>query len=84
LATLSQRDREILALRFGGDLTGREIADVVGLSRVNVQQILSRSLRSLRAVLESGVSAAAGAQASGPTPNTPSAATSRQQTPEVA
>ena len=73
-----------LALRFGGDLTGREIAAVVGLSRVNVQQILSRSLRSLRAMLESGVFAAAGAQASGPTPNTPSAATSRQPVPEVA
>jgi RNA polymerase sigma factor (sigma-70 family) len=52
LATLSQRDREVVALRFGGDLSGPEIAALLGLSLANVQQILSRSLRRLRAELE--------------------------------
>ena len=52
LATLSQRDREVIALRFGGDLTGPEIAELTGLSLANVQQILSRSLRRLRTALE--------------------------------
>jgi RNA polymerase sigma-70 factor (ECF subfamily) len=52
LAQLSDREREILALRFGGDLAGPEIAEVVGLSYVNVQQITSRALRRMRAVLE--------------------------------
>jgi RNA polymerase sigma factor (sigma-70 family) len=52
LATLSPRDREIVALRFGADLTGPEIATSTGLSLANVQQILSRSLRKLRAELE--------------------------------
>lgn len=52
LATLSQRDREVVALRFGGDLTGPEIAELLDLSLANVQQILSRSLRRLRAELE--------------------------------
>lgn len=52
LGQLSRRDREIVALRFGGDLTGPEIAELTGLSLVNVQQILSRSLRRLRAELE--------------------------------
>ena len=52
LATLSQRDREVIALRFGGDLTGPEIAALLDLSLSNVQQILSRSLRRLRAELE--------------------------------
>jgi RNA polymerase sigma factor (sigma-70 family) len=52
LATLVPRDREIVALRFGGDLTGPEIAALTGLSVANVQQILSRSLRRLRAELE--------------------------------
>lgn len=52
LATLGQRDREVIALRFGGDLTGPEIADLLGLSLANVQQIVSRSLRKLRAELE--------------------------------
>jgi RNA polymerase sigma-70 factor (ECF subfamily) len=51
LAALSNRDREILALRFGGDLTGPEIAEMLGLTLANVQQIVSRSLRKLRALL---------------------------------
>lgn len=54
LAQLSDRDREVLALRFGGDLTGPEIAELTGLSLANVQQILSRSLRKLRELLEAG------------------------------
>jgi RNA polymerase sigma-70 factor (ECF subfamily) len=48
LAQLGRREREIVALRFGGDLTGPEIADLTGLTLANVQQILSRSLRRLR------------------------------------
>jgi RNA polymerase sigma factor (sigma-70 family) len=54
LAELAPRDREVLALRFGGDLNGPEIAAMTGLSLANVQQILSRSLRRLRARLEGG------------------------------
>jgi RNA polymerase sigma-70 factor (ECF subfamily) len=50
--TLSERDREVLALRFGGDLTGAEIAETLGLSLANVQQILSRSLGKLRQMLD--------------------------------
>jgi len=52
LAELSDRDREVIALRFGGDLTGPEIAELLGLSLANVQQLLSRSLRRLRGLLE--------------------------------
>lgn len=52
LGELTARDREILALRFGGDLTGPEIAELLGLTLANVQQILSRSLRRMRALLE--------------------------------
>jgi RNA polymerase sigma factor (sigma-70 family) len=51
LTRLSDRDREILALRFGGDMTGPEIAQLLNLSLANVQQILSRSLRKLRHLL---------------------------------
>lgn len=54
LAELAPRDREILALRFGGDLSGPEIATMTGLTLANVQQILSRSLRRLRTRLEDG------------------------------
>jgi RNA polymerase sigma-70 factor (ECF subfamily) len=52
LAGLAERDREILALRYGADLTGPEIAELMGLTLANVQQIVSRSLRRLRAALE--------------------------------
>ena len=52
LAALGAREREIVALRFGGELTGREIAETTGLSLANVQQILSRSLRRMRDVLD--------------------------------
>jgi RNA polymerase sigma factor (sigma-70 family) len=52
LEKLGKREREIIALRFGGDLTGPQIADLLGLTLSNVQQILSRSLRKLRSSLE--------------------------------
>jgi RNA polymerase sigma factor (sigma-70 family) len=52
LAGLADRDREILALRYGAELTGPEIAELTGLRLANVQQIVSRSLRRLRASLE--------------------------------
>jgi RNA polymerase sigma-70 factor (ECF subfamily) len=52
LASLSGRDREIVGLRFGADLTGPEIAQLTGLTLANVQQILSRSLRRMRDELE--------------------------------
>ncbi len=54
LAHLVPRDREVLALRFGGDLSGPQIAAITGLKLANVQQIQSRSLSRLRARLEGG------------------------------
>ena len=50
--SLSERDREVLALRFGGDLSGAQIAATLDLTLANVQQILSRSLRQLRQQLD--------------------------------
>jgi RNA polymerase sigma-70 factor (ECF subfamily) len=52
LEQLSPRDREVIALRFGADLTGPEIAELAGLSLANVQQIISRSLRRMREILD--------------------------------
>lgn len=48
LERLPERDREVLALRFGADLTAAEVAAETGLSEANVHQIVSRSLRRLR------------------------------------
>jgi RNA polymerase sigma-70 factor (ECF subfamily) len=52
LGCLTDQQRQVIALRFGGDLNGPEIAELTGLSLANVQQVLSRSLRRLRAELE--------------------------------
>ena len=54
LAELAPREREVLALRFGGDLRGPEIAQLTGFTLANVQQILSRALRRLRQRLKGG------------------------------
>jgi len=59
VSRLGNRERELIALRYGGDLSGPEIAALTGLSLANVQQILSRSLRRLRADLEGGEETAA-------------------------
>ncbi len=48
LEALSPRERHVIGLRFGGDLSGREIANVMGTSEANVHQILSRALRRIR------------------------------------
>lgn len=59
LGRLDERQRELIALRFGADLTGPEIAGLTELSLANVQQILSRALRRLRAELAPGMSSGA-------------------------
>ena len=65
LATLTDREREVIALRFGGDLNGPEIAKLLDLSLANVQQISSRALRSLRRQLDPELAAVP------PAPRTP-------------
>jgi len=52
LAPLSEREREVVALRYAADLQATEIAEITGLSSANVHQIASRSLRRLRALAE--------------------------------
>lgn len=49
LAQLDERECMLVALRYGGDLSTAEVAQATGLSLANVQQILSRCLRRLRA-----------------------------------
>jgi RNA polymerase sigma-70 factor (ECF subfamily) len=48
LAQLADRDREIIALRFGADLSAREIADVLELRTNTVEVALHRALARLR------------------------------------
>jgi RNA polymerase sigma-70 factor (ECF subfamily) len=48
LADLPQRERELVALKYGAGLTNRAIADLVKLSESNVGTILERVTRKLR------------------------------------
>jgi RNA polymerase sigma factor (sigma-70 family) len=52
LATLSDRDMELVALRYGADLGTRAIAEVVGMSPGAVRVALHRALSRLREELE--------------------------------
>lgn len=48
LATLPPRERELIALKYGADMTNRAIARATGLSESNVGTILHRTVESLR------------------------------------
>jgi RNA polymerase sigma factor (sigma-70 family) len=52
LATLGERDMELVALRYGADLSTRAIAEVVGMSPGAVRVALHRALSRLRDELE--------------------------------
>ena len=52
VAVLPEREREILALKFGAKLNNREIAELKGFSASHVGVILYRAVRTLRASLE--------------------------------
>ena len=57
LPTLSERDREVLRLRFEEDLTQTEIAQHIGVSQMQISRILRRSLARLRLASESRAAA---------------------------
>ena len=48
LADLSERERELISLKFGADLNNRQISAIMGLSESNVGTILNRVLQRLR------------------------------------
>ena len=48
LARLPDRDRELIALRYGAGLTNRAIAGLTGLTETNVGVILHRAVHGLR------------------------------------
>ena len=52
LASLTDEERECVALRFGGDLTLKEIAGVIGEPMTTVEGRVYRALRKLRTELK--------------------------------
>ena len=53
---LDERDRELIALRYGADLTARQIAELLGAKTNAVEVALHRALARLRAHIEGGES----------------------------
>jgi RNA polymerase sigma-70 factor (ECF subfamily) len=47
-ARLPERERELIALKYGAAISNREIASLTGLSESNVGTILSRTVQTLR------------------------------------
>ena len=54
LKRLSQRDQELLALKFEGELSYAEISAVLRLSEVNVRVSIFRAIKRLRSLMEEG------------------------------
>ena len=52
VGTVGERDRELIALRFGADLTARQIGELLGMNTNAVEVALHRALQTLRSVLE--------------------------------
>ena len=52
LARLGARDRELIALRYGADLSARQIADQLDMKTNAVEVALHRALAQLRTILE--------------------------------
>jgi RNA polymerase sigma-70 factor (ECF subfamily) len=58
VARLGSRDRELVALRYGADLSARQIAEQLDMQTNAVEVALHRALAQLRAILERSDSAA--------------------------
>ena len=54
LARRTERERELLALKYGAEYTNRDIARITGLSESNVGTILHRAVLALRADWDEG------------------------------
>jgi RNA polymerase sigma factor (sigma-70 family) len=54
LATLDERDRELIALRYGADLTAKQIAELLELKTNAVEVALHRVLARLRTRVDPG------------------------------
>lgn len=61
VAQLDERDRELVALRYGADLTARQIGELLEMRTNAVEVALHRALTRLRTLLEPGESEPNGA-----------------------
>jgi RNA polymerase sigma-70 factor, ECF subfamily len=66
LARLDERSQDLVALRYGADLTARQIAEALGMKTNAVEVALHRTLARLQQELEAPKSPALGLAAAGP------------------
>jgi RNA polymerase sigma-B factor len=59
IRVLTPRERLVIYLRFGGDMTQREIGDHIGISQMQISRILRQALDRLREVAETRLRLAA-------------------------
>jgi RNA polymerase sigma-70 factor (ECF subfamily) len=52
VATLDERNRELIALRYGADMTAKQIAEVLGVKTNAVEVALHRALGRLKVLLD--------------------------------
>ena len=52
VSRLSERDRDLIALRYGADLTGRQIGAILDMSANAVDVAVHRAVERLRLVLD--------------------------------
>lgn len=55
VSTLGQRDRELIALRYGADLSGREIGEILEMSANAVDVAVHRAVERLRQALDGSI-----------------------------
>jgi RNA polymerase sigma-B factor len=53
LPTLTSRDRDVLRMRFGHDMTQTQIATALGVSQMQISRIIRQAIGDLRAISES-------------------------------
>jgi RNA polymerase sigma-B factor len=56
LATVSERERAVLRMRFEEDLTQAEIGAIIGVSQMQVSRLIRKALTQLRASVDEGLS----------------------------
>jgi RNA polymerase sigma-70 factor (ECF subfamily) len=71
LETLEERDRDLIALRYGADLTAKRIAEIVGMETNAVEVALHRALARLRERLGDDARSSARSKGSGIIPVEP-------------
>ena len=60
LSTFSDRDQEVIAMRYGAGFQNKEIAQILGLSENHVAVNIHRTLKKLRDALDSEYSTGTG------------------------